>query len=350
VQPQGVLDVAVIGAGPAGCMAASQLAKRGHSVGLFHAESAPSTGRYEMLPPEVNSLLREHDLAEPFLDIGPVECPGIVSTWGSSVPYERDLIRSAYGSGWHVDRVLFDAMLRCNATKLGVWLFAGPPVRAEVCSEGWLLNGKRARFVFDASGRTGAWIGSRPAFQTDDVMIAIEFCVENVSAPGCDQRAYLESSPDGWWYSAPRATTKQSVVTFFTAADGVFPDSSDFRRMSESATVAGLRLRAGRIRSSRRLYVPSRFRKPASGRDWLTTGDSLSSYDPLSGGGVYKAMRQGIMAGSALEDVLAGHSADFETYEAWSHAEFQDYVTERRRVYACEQRWCDLRFWQGRQC
>ena len=54
------------------------------------------------------------------------------------------------------------------------------------------------------------------------------------------------------------------------------------------------------------MYVASSCRKTISGEAWLAVGDSASSYDPLSGRGIFKAMRQGTNAAIAVDGFLRG--------------------------------------------
>src|SRR5689334_7573862 len=95
-------DAAVAGGGPAGAVAALSLARRGWKVCLFDPSVFNADRVGETLPPEINPVLRELGLFDEFLALGPLESPGIVSTWGG-IHSEQDFIRNAHGPGWHID-------------------------------------------------------------------------------------------------------------------------------------------------------------------------------------------------------------------------------------------------------
>jgi flavin-dependent dehydrogenase len=70
-----------------------------------------------------------------------------------------------------------------------------------------------------------------------------------------------------------------------------------------------------------------------------------SCYDPLSGRGIFKALRHGAAAAKA---VLGGEGA-IAAYAEKVRAEFESYARQRRVYYAAERRWEASGFWQRRQ-
>jgi flavin-dependent dehydrogenase len=78
------------------------------------------------------------------------------------------------------------------------------------------------------------------------------------------------------------------------------------------------------------------------GSNWLAAGDSASSYDPLSGRGVFKAVRHGVEAARAIAE------GSEEAYSAMVEREFTEYVRQRRMYYAGERRWPGSIFWSRR--
>ena len=77
-------------------------------------------------------------------------------------------------------------------------------------------------------------------------------------------------------------------------------------------------------------------------------GDSAASYDPLSGMGIFKALRQGTNAAIAVDAYLRGDAALLPEYAALVRREFDAYVRRRRAHYAAEQRWTGHEFWDNR--
>ncbi len=116
--------VMVVGGGPAGASVAITLAKLGHRILLVD----DGTGGFkigEALVPAVRPLLRDLGVMERFLSDGHLPCYGNVSVWGSEEVHPTDFVFNPHGHGWHLDRMLFDAMLRDSAHQEGVTVSQG---------------------------------------------------------------------------------------------------------------------------------------------------------------------------------------------------------------------------------
>jgi flavin-dependent dehydrogenase len=321
-------DVVVAGGGPAGAVTALCLARRGIRVALCEATGFDTERFGETLPPEINPVLKELDLWDAFSASGSLEAPGILSCWGSDSPVFQDFVSNAYGCGWHVDRNRFDAMLCREAASAGAEL---------------LLNARgpehvRARYLVDASGRTGLRMDGEHGFDKDDSLIAIA-----VRLVGCgrDMRTIIETTPRGWWYSAP-VPSGETVAMFFTDPEIYTTEGIGFGDELKWAPVTCARLESTRNATTRVLHATSACRLRIFGTDWLAVGDSASSYDPLSGRGVFKALRHGVEAARAIAEGSA------EAYSAMVRNEFKEYVRQRRMYYGGEIRWPESVFWKGR--
>jgi flavin-dependent dehydrogenase len=97
------------------------------------------------------------------------------------------------------------------------------------------------------------------------------------------------------------------------------------------------------------VHAPSGRRKKVFETDWVAVGDSASSYDPLSGRGIVKALRHGQAAAQAIDARLRGDPTDMDHYAAQVQREFEEYARQRRSYYSLEQRWTDQPFWQRRK-
>ena len=120
-----LVDVVIIGGGPAGTATAIALAGYGWSVTILERSHYESTRIGETLPPEVRQPLTELGLWETFLADGPLESPGITVAWGEPRLYHNDFIVNPYGPGWHIDRCRFDSLLARSAEKSGVEVLPG---------------------------------------------------------------------------------------------------------------------------------------------------------------------------------------------------------------------------------
>jgi flavin-dependent dehydrogenase len=336
-----IFDVAIIGGGPAGAATGIHLSRAGARVAIVEATNYDTDRFGETLPPETNPTLRELGVWDAFHALGPTESPGIVSGWGGDATHEQDFVSSPHGAGWRVDRNTFDAMLLAEAGRLGARVFPSRKAAPERTAGGWALDEITARFLIDASGRNGLRLESRCEREIEDVLLAIAVLVTYDGVAPSDCRTYIETAPDGWWYSG--LLPNGDVMAMF------FTDPETYRApgivLGDELTAAPLtrtRLAAGRIRRSRIVYAPSCCRKLIAGADWLAVGDSASCYDPLSGRGVLKALRQ---AAAAAKAVLAD---DRNEYVTLVRSEFASYVRQRKAYYAGERRWAESGFWKRR--
>lgn len=345
--PRDRYDVCVVGGGPAGSTTALGLARLGLRVAMFDASRFDVPRFGETLPPEITPLVRGLGLWEAFLGTDPLESPGTVSRWGHEEPAEQDFVRNVHGCGWHVDRRRLDEAIWNWAAEAGVTQYAG--VRATQCepdAEGWTVDGVRCRFLVDASGKHGRTRGVARR-EREDSLIAIAVRAEHGGPRPSDLRTYIESVPNGWWYSAP-VPGVDTVAMFFT--DGVMYAEQGVVLGDElrSAPLTAARLADTRIVERAVLHAPSAVREELVTDRWLAVGDSAVVHDPLSGFGVFKALRYAEAATQAVHRLLDGDASAADRYSELVRREFREYQVQRAEFYADERRWPASGFWQRR--
>ena len=147
-------DVAVIGGGPAGTVAARRLATLGYNVVVAHEPCRHD--RIETLPPSL-SVLGHDVLASDRLASIAEPVRSIVSGWSG----EEATTRDSPGSSM-VGRRRFDQLLLLEAARAGVVVLAPARARAPHRGNGrWIVPATRgdktfqivAQFVLDARGR-----------------------------------------------------------------------------------------------------------------------------------------------------------------------------------------------------
>lgn len=135
-----------------------------------------------------------------------------------------------------------------------------------------------------------------------------------------DPSTYIESTPEGWWYSSALPDGDR-LIAFHGDADG-----REIRRIYELGPVLaarGLRGLAGAIGSvepalaSRpKLCAANRIARTAAGDGWLAAGDSAITLDPLSSQGLFNALATGLEAGMATRGLLDGDDTCATRYAA----------------------------------
>jgi flavin-dependent dehydrogenase len=349
-------DVLVAGGGPAGAVVTLCLARRGCRVALLEA-TAYDVPRYgETLPPEINPVLRDLGLWEAFQALAPIESSGMISVWGDPLPVEVDFVRNVHGPGWHIDRGRFDAMLMKEAASAGVCVYSSRRVGA-CCREGdgWTVGEFRSGFLVDACGRNGLRIDDDSDGEGDgnidreneDVLVAIALTISYSEQRARDLRTCIETTSCGWWYTAP-LPDGTAIAMFFTDPTVYRQEGIAIYDQLKAAPLTARRLEGGHIEDSRVLNVSSSCRTTLFGNGWLAVGDSASSYDPLSGRGVFKALRHASSAADVITARLRGDTSSMPMYATQVRREFDEYVRQRRLYYATERRWSEYSFWQAR--
>jgi flavin-dependent dehydrogenase len=353
------VDVAVVGAGPAGAMAALALAPTHRVLVIERGIGAPRVG--ESLLPAARRLFANLGLLAELEEEGHAPWYGNTSDWGGVG--ELDFLRDPDGPGWHLDRARFDAWLLARARDRGAVLLRPASVRAAVRTErGFRLQvgflddpgtlEVEARGVVDAGGRASAVSPSLGAVRTHADRLFAGWCHGRGAGPAVSS---VIAEADGWWYTAPIPEGRR-VLAFHTDAD--LPSAADTRDpkrlLARAAKVAGLEevLRSTTFGSELPSGVVSArtaWIAPAAGSGWIAAGDAALAFDPLSSRGIFHALVTGLAAAEALDRDLAGKSEPREAYLGMIERVRATYLRERADAYRAEDRWRDRPFWTRRR-
>jgi flavin-dependent dehydrogenase len=359
-------DVAVVGGGPAGAVAAYILAGAGARVALIVRDQPKSAlGIGETVPAQTRALLQRLGLDFLSPDVH-LPSAGTMARWGSDALHYREAILCPYGSGWHLDRRLFEKQLVAAAVRSGARLIDDcSAIETRRAAAGWefgiAYSGRRicigSSYLVDCTGRSARLaLAAGARRKIHDKLIAIWCVAEQARGrDDLDQRIYLESAPDGWLYSA-KIPRQRRVIVYFTDGDlcriALMRTRANFEayvagsfHLQEAADGFEYSIVAGPYcvnAASARLLQ-------AYGEGWIAAGDAAQSFDPLSSQGIMSAIIGGHNAAAAL---IAAHSSDhsaLETYQAELDGQYGAYLTERLGHYRAEQRWNGRPFWQRRQ-
>lgn len=347
-------DIAVVGGGPAGLVAAGLLARRGAAVTVFDRSEASGQRIGETLGAEVAPLLKAAgawDAVAPLLAEQPPYTV-VRSAWGSPEPLVSEAFRRPLGTGWHIDRQCFDAGLAEWAQSCGAVLrrdvgncsiaaagdgLAVVPHRGQPC---W------ADRVIDASGRGAPASHALPGWQwvgvDRQVGLLASYAASELADP--EPGLLLEAVEHGFWYSAPQPNGKR-IAVFVTDADVLQRLGPNALQRLQAGLAASLW--TARRLAGRQLLGPPRVFRSDSGwlaaaraSGWQAVGDAAMATDPLGGNGIARALQSALDLVKTLDepcDLAAGQRA------------FAAYRQLRARYYWLEARWPAAPFWARRR-
>lgn len=350
------VDVAVVGAGPAGTAAVTVLAP-GTTVALIDRVAEPGWRVGESLPGAARRPLAAIGAWERFAAAGHAPAPLKVSRWGTDAPVMLDAFRDPDGTGWRIDRARFEADLRAHAVERGARIVVPANATAlERSGKGWVVRlssgaAVAARIVIDCAGRRSRLL--RPHGQRRLVMDRLVCVYQRVpAADEPDPATYTHAVPEGWWYTAALPDGWR-IIAFHTDSD--LPAVRRVLRRGPAAvakTVPGLADAIGPIDvaggSRPEVCSANSTARSAAGKDWLVAGDGAITLDPLSSQGLFNALVTGIEAGQAARALLDGDRTAPEEHACRRGQIWRAYASHQTIYYGMEKRWATLPFWRRR--
>ena len=336
-----IVDVIVIGGGPAGSTVSTLLAKNGHSVKLFEKERFPRDHVGESLLPYCYRILEELGVIDQmkaqmtrkpgvrFIDVDGVH----KTTWCFSA-----VIKDETHLSFQVRRDRFDHMLLRNSESNGVEVheesrvrdidLEGPDGTAKVTvtSHDGETTEHTARFVVDASGRDtflATRVGNKKKNEALDRTALSQHWADVPFEGGFDegliQIVYLGGEKKGWVWLIPVGANRMSI--------GVVLSSEYYRSARAGYVDAGsedwkLDFYLDELKSAPFVGAAIANAKPVSelltngdysyksdtkyGRNFALVGDAHTFLDPVFSSGVYLSMNTARLVAGALHPWLAG--------------------------------------------
>jgi flavin-dependent dehydrogenase len=166
-----------------------------------------------------------------------------------------------------------------------------------------------------------------------------------------DSRLLIESTPNGWWYSAG-LPEKRMIVVYLSDSD-LIPRSRPQRehhwrqQLSEAAHTSRRLGRSADETTCRVVCANTSRLTHATGAGWIAVGDAAIALDPLSGNGIVRAFISAIAAADSIHVSPRPGTAN-DTYETYISATWENAIVASQETYQLEMRWVDHRFWQRR--
>jgi flavin-dependent dehydrogenase len=339
-----VIDVAVIGGGPAGSVCAARLASRGRRVVLLERGRHPRFHLGESLLPQSLSVLEEigvlDEVRQRFLmKRGARFVDG--QDESRTVRYAfAEAFQARWDHAFQVPRDEFDALLFRRAGQCGAELREDCEATGVVLERGRAVGvGTRgpageasieARFVVDATGRDALLARSvEPVTRIPGLdRTALFTQVRGAWRDSGEQQGDIqivvfgEGEDVGWFWLIPFADGRTSVGAVVSAAwirarqergpEGLFEAAT-----TEAPVVSHM------LSDAQRLFAPRAtadfsFRvRTLRGFGWLALGDACGFIDPLFSTGAHLAMRSALRAADAIDAALDAEDVSSDRFDAW---------------------------------
>jgi geranylgeranyl reductase family protein len=326
-------DIAIVGAGPAGCWAATRLAQRGARVALIdgsHPREKPCgggvTGRALDLVREAIAPARVSHVA---IESATFQHKGRSARMPIAVPPAGPLLAV-------MPRRTFDGALLAAARDSGVRFVAARARNVERSGTGWIaatLTGSiEADWLLGADG-PNSLVRRRvhKPFDRADLSIATGYYVHGTTSR--DITIAFEDDPPGYLWSFPRpdhlavGVCGQADVASAAALQSI---AARWIRDYAAGSVDRLERYSWPIPS---LSSAALQREPPSGRRWLLLGDAGGMVDPITREGIFFALD----SGDAAAESLAGNGNVERRYEQrvreTIHAELRRAATLKERFF-----------------
>jgi flavin-dependent dehydrogenase len=350
----------ILGAGPAGAVAARLLAAQGHGVVML-ARAPATPALAESLPPSAGKLLDRVGVRSAVDAAGFIRATGNTVWWGADEPRIESF--GAGALGWQVGRDRFDRLLLAEAGHAGARIIHPALVTDVVlrasddgmsivhCEARGRRSSVAARWVLDCTGRSGLlarreWRRADPAGRT----LAIAGVWQRRGGwrmLADDTHTLVESYDGGWAWSVPVSRERRYVTVM------VDPAVTAVRRSDADASLTPIYsaelMKAARLDALARSgahaarLTSAPFARDASSYDAsrfsdhgvLLVGDAASFVDPLSSYGIKKALSSAWLASVVVHTALADESMRSAALELFERR-------ERAMVDALRRRFAEL--------
>ena len=323
-------DVAVIGSGPAGAVAARRAAQLGLRTLLLEKEEFPRFHIGESLLPYTSGLLHQLGLLDEIKTEGhPVKSGAEFSN--DKGDFHRvcftDQGPGRFHTTFQVERSRFDLFLQNAAVAAGAELRSPLDTVELHVADGdedhevtFAKDGKstraKARFIIDASGRAGVLahkFNLRQSVQKLRMVAVYRHYdgLDEATNPGWEGDIQIGNHADGWVWAIPNVPGQLSVGAVMRKP--TLRAAAGSREELFEDHVARVPRILARLGKAQPIYTKTTqesdfcyFTEEVTGNRWFIVGDAAAFVDPVFSGGVYLAMATGLQAANEVNDLVGG--------------------------------------------
>jgi flavin-dependent dehydrogenase len=333
------VDVAIIGAGPSGAVAAALLRKAGRSVLVLERQHFPRFSIGESLLPQSMAYLEEAGMLQGIVEAGFQYKNGahFVHRNQASAYDFRDKHSDGWGTTFQVERAVFDDLLIRRAAKQGAEVRFGHTVLEmktgnapvlEVADEAGARYQVHARFVLDASGfgRVLPRLLNLEAPTRMPTRAAIFTHVRDGIPVDAHDRSKITVAVhpehrDVWYWMIPLANGRSSVGC---VAEAAFLDVPEAQREAKLRALIRSEPTLNRLIGDAPFLMPVRHIGGYSanverlhGPGYALLGNAGEFLDPVFSSGVTIALRSAHLAVETLKRQLNGEVVDWQAQYDW---------------------------------
>lgn len=307
-------DVIVVGAGPAGSVAARFAAEQGASVLLLERDREPG------IPVRCAEGV-SHNGIIPFIEIDSRWIASTINVARLQSPDGNVAFMYNNGVGYVLERRIFDAALAEKACNSGVHLLTKADATGLLFDQGKIAGVKfshqgientvKCRIVIGADGvesRVGRWAGLKTAVRLEDIDTCVQYTLAGIQiqADTCEFYFGNKIAPGGYIWVFPKASDKANVGIGVsghrTQNKGPKEYLDDFVQQRFPQGQAVYTVYGG---------VPT----AATLREIVTdnlmlVGDAARQVNPITGGGIVQAMIAASLAGKVAAEACQKDRTD----------------------------------------